>query len=234
MIRLIRIQPSRLNLYRSSLSLGIRTFITSTPRSRIFQNNSKITRPSSPATSTTNSTSLTKQQQQQQQLDNHPILKRVPKFLRSYASKFIDAPISHLISFIILHEITAIIPLISLWYFFHNHPNYVPLEIPNWALEQGAKVIDYVITKVSNWEINSKDKMQLIIEGAYAFSIVKFLIPIRVIISLYLMPWFAKWFVVPILNIFNNLRQISQLRKKQLNELTFEQVKTKKIDKPRL
>lgn len=221
MIRLLRVQTIKPCLYRTSL-FGVRAFATTTPKLKLFQSKPQVTRPSSIS------------KEQQQQLDNHPILKRVPKFLRSYASKFINAPISHLISFIILHEITAIIPLVSLWYFFHNHPNYVPMEIPNWALEQGAKVIDYAITKVTNWEINSKDKMQLIIEGAYAFSIVKFLIPARVMISLYLMPWFAKWFVVPILNIFSNFRQIINLKKKQEKELSFEHVKTKKIEKPRL
>ena len=43
--------------------------------------------------------------------------------------------------------------------------------------------------------------MLIIIEGAYAFSIVKFLLPLRIIVSLSLMPWFARWFIVPILNI---------------------------------
>ncbi|RCK55131.1 hypothetical protein Cantr_04019 [Candida viswanathii] len=221
MIRLIRLQPARFALSRSPL--GIRSFTTTAPRLRVFQNKPQPTRQPTTATS-----------KDQQQLDNHPILKRVPKFLRSYASKFINAPISHLISFLVLHELTAIIPLVSLWYFFHTHPNYVPMEIPGWALEQGAKVIDYVITKVTNWEVNSKDKMQMIIEGAYAFSIVKFLVPVRVVLSLYLMPWFAKWFVVPILNIFSNFRQIVSLKKKQGKAQAFEDVKTKKIDKPRL
>lgn len=53
------------------------------------------------------------------------------------------------------------------------------MEIPNWAIDQGAKIIDYALSKITNWEINSKDKMLIIIEGAYAFSIVKFLLPLK-------------------------------------------------------
>ncbi|KAL6452338.1 hypothetical protein SBY92_001596 [Candida maltosa Xu316] len=205
--------------------ITVRSFQTQTPKFKLFKS-----QPQQPH-----------QQQQQvahpneKDFQTHPILKRIPKFLRSYASKFINAPISHLISFVILHEITAIVPLVSLWYFFHQHPNYVPLEIPTWAIDQGAKVIDYVLSKMTDWEINSKQKMSMIIEGAYAFSIIKFLLPVRIVVSLYLMPWFAKWFVVPISNIFGNIKKIANHKKQLKQKDSFnDEVKTKTINKPRL
>lgn len=83
---------------------------------------------------------------------------------------------------------------------------------------------------------NSKDKMLIIIEGAYAFSIVKFLLPLRIIVSLSLMPWFARWFIVPILNIFPNFTKLLNYKKiKQKQDKTrFDNAKIKHVEKPRL
>lgn len=110
------------------------------------------------------------------------------------------------------------------------------MEIPSWAIDQGAKIIDYALSKITNWEINSKDKMLIIIEGAYAFSIVKFLLPLRIIVSLSLMPWFARWFIVPILNIFPNFTKLLNYKKiKQKQDKTrFDNAKIKHVEKPRL
>ncbi|CZT11770.1 hypothetical protein WAI453_004322 [Rhynchosporium graminicola] len=47
------------------------------------------------------------------------LLNRLPKFLHPYTRALRTAPVSHLTSFLILHEITAIIPLLSLAAGFH-------------------------------------------------------------------------------------------------------------------
>lgn len=47
------------------------------------------------------------------------ILSRLPRFLHPYTSALRNAPVSHITSFLILHEITAIIPLIGLATAFH-------------------------------------------------------------------------------------------------------------------
>ena len=44
---------------------------------------------------------------------------RLPKFLQRYTTSLINAPVSHVTSFLVLHELTAIIPLFTLAGFFH-------------------------------------------------------------------------------------------------------------------
>lgn len=242
-------QPHLVDFKACSPSLLHRSFCQSSTSLKLFSKSTSSAniktkpKPNTPTTATTPTATTATTTATTSSIDptekdfqSHPILKRVPKFLRSYAKQFINAPFSHLISFLILHEITAIIPLFSLWYFFHNNPSFIPMEIPSWAIDQGAKIIDYALSKITNWEINSKDKMLIIIEGAYAFSIVKFLLPLRIIVSLSLMPWFARWFIVPILNIFPNFTKLLNYKKiKQKQDKTrFDNAKIKHVEKPRL
>lgn len=44
---------------------------------------------------------------------------KVPSFLHPYTAKLVNAPVTHLTSFLILHEITAIVPLFGLATIFH-------------------------------------------------------------------------------------------------------------------
>ncbi|KAI5957538.1 hypothetical protein KGF57_003232 [Candida theae] len=161
----------------------------------------------------------------------HPILKRVPKFLRNYTAKFVNAPFSHLVAFIVLHELTAVIPLIGIWYYLHQHPGFIPLDLPQWALTKGAKVIDSAMGQF-DWSFNTSDKLSVIMEGAYAFTIVKLFLPVRVVISLWGMPWFAKWFVLPITNLFGNWKKLRRAKKE--GKPVDARIKTKQVDKPRL
>lgn len=49
----------------------------------------------------------------------------VPKFLHKYATSLRNAPITHITSFLLLHELTAIIPLAGLFLTFH-YTSYLP------------------------------------------------------------------------------------------------------------
>jgi len=55
------------------------------------------------------------------------IVSKLPSRLQRYTSGLRKAPLSHIIAFLILHEITAIVPLLGLWGFFH-YTDYVPLS----------------------------------------------------------------------------------------------------------
>ena len=44
---------------------------------------------------------------------------RLPRFLQKYTTPLLNAPITHITSFLILHEITAIVPLLGLAGIFH-------------------------------------------------------------------------------------------------------------------
>ncbi|QFZ29822.1 putative MIOREX complex component [Clavispora lusitaniae] len=158
----------------------------------------------------------------------HPILKRVPRFLRPYTTQFIGAPVSHVTAFLILHEFTAIVPLVGLWYVFHQHHDLfmsASMDLPAWAIEKGTKVID---SAMANWDYGNyslNDKVKFIMEGAYAYVIVKALFPIRLVFSLVGMPWFAKWFVLPFTKMFS--------RKAKPKSSTPVQT-VKKVEKPML
>ena len=53
----------------------------------------------------------------------HPRLEklnaRLPRFLHRYTTPLLTAPITHISSFLLLHEITAVVPLFALAGFFH-------------------------------------------------------------------------------------------------------------------
>ncbi|KAH8177166.1 hypothetical protein LIA77_02248 [Sarocladium implicatum] len=47
------------------------------------------------------------------------ITSKLPRRLQKYTSRLRDAPFSHVVSFLILHELTAIVPLFALFGLFH-------------------------------------------------------------------------------------------------------------------
>src|SRR5436190_18574891 len=49
----------------------------------------------------------------------HNLSNRLPLFLRTYTTPLLNAPIAHITSFLILHEITAVVPLFGLVGAFH-------------------------------------------------------------------------------------------------------------------
>jgi hypothetical protein len=65
------------------------------------------------------------------------ILDRVPRSLRTYTDGLRTAPVSHVVSFLVLHELTAIVPLVGLAAAFHTwglpdgvRPRLLPSNIP--------------------------------------------------------------------------------------------------------
>lgn len=55
------------------------------------------------------------------------ILDRLPARFQRYTTGLRRAPLSHVVAFLILHEITAVVPLLVLFGMFHN-TDFVPLE----------------------------------------------------------------------------------------------------------
>jgi hypothetical protein len=54
------------------------------------------------------------------------ILDNVPRPLRKYTDGLRTAPVVHVVSFLVLHEITAVVPLVGLSYYFHA-TNWLPV-----------------------------------------------------------------------------------------------------------
>lgn len=124
-------------------------------------------------------------------MTDHPVVKRLPPSLRRYAGHFLDAPLIYGTSFLILHELTAVVPLFGLWSVFHQL-DFVPQGMPEWLLENGN---DYVekIAKHYNWDVSTAQQgSRLMLEGAASYAIVKILLPLRAALSLYWTPGFAR------------------------------------------
>ncbi len=78
---------------------------------------------------------------------NHPIIKRLPKSMKKYGKRFVNAPVSHLTAFVILHELTALVPFLGLWYGFHQF-GFLPTDIPSWVLIKGSGVIEHIVSSI--------------------------------------------------------------------------------------
>lgn len=135
-------------------------------------------------------------------VSDHPIIKRIPKFLHPYTVGFMNAPVSHVTSFIIIHELTAVLPLFGLWGIFY-YMDFTPTAgIPEWLLSKGTHFID-VLAERNGWtNLKTEAGANLVLQGAAAYAIVKVLLPFRAAFSLMAMPWFARWCVIPFTRLF--------------------------------
>ncbi|ANB14099.1 hypothetical protein AWJ20_5056 [Sugiyamaella lignohabitans] len=138
-------------------------------------------------------------------MESHPAVRKFPRFMRKYAVRFVNAPVSHVTSFLIIHEITAIAPLFALWSLFH-HYDFVPPGLPDWLVSNGVNFIK-VLAERNNWDtiVTAANTSKIIIQGAAAYAMVKVLLPLRIALSLFLMPWFARVFVLPVTNRLSKL-----------------------------
>ena len=84
---------------------------------------------------------------------------RLPKFLREYTKPLINAPLSHVSAFLLLHELTAIIPLLTLAGAFH-YTQWTPSLIGEWqwAAEGVEKFGGYFRRK--GWLQKENDKVE--------------------------------------------------------------------------
>lgn len=167
-------------------------------------------------------------------ITKHPILLKLPRFTHKYAAGFLERPISNGIAFTILHEASAIIPLLGLWYLFHKFPGLVPVEIPGWAIEKVDKLIE---DNFQHFEFSgSEDKLHFAMEGALAYIITKFLLPLRVVFSLWGMNWVSRWFVYPFYNAYQHyiVNRGKEPKKKGEFQYEIKKQETKELKKPRL
>lgn len=132
---------------------------------------------------------------------------RLPRFLQRIVVPLRNAPISHITAFVILHEITAIVPLIGLAGAFHYY-NWLPPYISEWkwAHEGMTKYGNYMRKKgwikddttKGRWWGRGEGGMRLLAEVATAYAITKGLLPLRLVVSVWGSPWFARWAILPI------------------------------------
>ncbi|SCV03256.1 LAME_0H08966g1_1 [Lachancea meyersii CBS 8951] len=134
-------------------------------------------------------------------------LNEKPKF-RAYFDKLAHtSPVSTITSFLILHEITAIVPLFGLWWALYKLNLDEQYNLPVYFKELLNQCGDSIEKLVDNYD-QGFDRNRLILSGAVSYAIVKVLYPIRVLVSLWAAPFFLKWVLAP-------FRKLGQLFKRQ-------------------
>lgn len=138
---------------------------------------------------------------------------RLPPFLRSYTTPLLGAPVTHITSFLILHEITAIVPLFGLVGAFH-YGNWIPDWGSGGAFDEGIQRFGKWLRKkgwveegdvssandeVQSGELKTERKgTRLVLEFATAYAVTKALLPVRIAASVWATPWFARSVLAPL------------------------------------
>ena len=144
---------------------------------------------------------------------------RLPKFLRTYTTPLLGAPVTHVTSFLILHEITAVVPLFGLVAAFHYGtwmPDLSSGSEEHNAFDEGATrfgrwlkkkgwVDESDVSIVADHELTTDNKagkeragVRLVLEFATAYALTKALLPVRIAASVWATPWFARTVVTPV------------------------------------
>jgi hypothetical protein len=132
---------------------------------------------------------------------------RLPRFLRRFVQPLRQAPVSHISAFLILHEITAIAPLFGLAAAFH-YTNWLPPFISEgkWVSEGVERFGKYMRKKGwigdentrGIWFGRGESATRWVVEIATAYAVTKALLPLRLLVSVWGTPWFARWAILPI------------------------------------
>ena len=135
---------------------------------------------------------------------------RLPRFLRRYVQPLRTAPLSHISAFLLLHELTAVVPLFGLAGLFH-YTNWLPPFISEWAWVQvGVEKFGKYLRKKGwlgdegtgkmKWWGRGEGGTRVVVELATAWAITKALLPARLVLSVWATPWFARWTVLPVMS----------------------------------
>lgn len=118
-------------------------------------------------------------------------------------------------SFLILHELTAIVPLFGLWGVFHYTESLPSTLVESELVSQGTEKFSRYFKK-KGWieddatidpstdagKASSNTGSKIVVEVAAAWAVTKILLPARLIFSVYATPWFAQRAVLPITRLF--------------------------------
>ncbi|KIX08987.1 uncharacterized protein Z518_00065 [Rhinocladiella mackenziei CBS 650.93] len=153
-------------------------------------------------------------------------MERTPRFLRPTVTGLRNAPVSHMTAFIILHELTAVIPLFGLAGAFHYWrwlPPYFAegewisagvekfgryFRKKGWISERDEKEVESMEEPrtsqlkqgMSKWFNRGEDATRWVVEFATAYAMVKVLLPVRIVASVWGSPWCARFAVIPVGN----------------------------------
>ncbi|CAG8807338.1 17578_t:CDS:2, partial [Gigaspora rosea] len=120
---------------------------------------------------------------------------------RKHASQFRSKPASYIISFAVLHELTAIVPIPIIYIFLSATGIEIPF--PQQVLDEGNKFINrvFVYYGYSPFENGSRKLLNL----ATSYAIVKALMPVRIAACVMMTPWTAEKVVGPVTSVFKRI-----------------------------
>ncbi|KAK0739582.1 hypothetical protein B0T21DRAFT_267904, partial [Apiosordaria backusii] len=140
------------------------------------------------------------------------ILSKLPPSLQKYTHSLRSAPATHVVAFLILHEITAIVPLLGLVGVFH-YGNWLPVGLVGGGkdddnggvLREGVERFERYFRRkgwlpeqeegelqgglLEHWREN--ERYRLVVEVGLAWAVCKVLLPVRIGVSLWGTPWMA-------------------------------------------
>ncbi|RAL01947.1 uncharacterized protein BO80DRAFT_405006 [Aspergillus ibericus CBS 121593] len=153
----------------------------------------------------------------------HKLNDRLPPFLRSFTTPLLGAPATHITSFLILHEITAVVSLLGLVAAFRYGPGLPDMTSNSLFQEQTQRFGRYLRKKGWVEEVDveeavgvgdadrglefesavglgegEREGVRLILEFATAYIITKALMPVRIAVSVWATPWFSRVVLGPL------------------------------------
>lgn len=159
----------------------------------------------------------------------------MPYFLQRFTKPLRDAPATHVTAFLVLHELTAVVPLFGLVALFHS-TQWLPSSLSDSqvVMEATKKFGKYFTRKGwltteesvegGSWGVSERG-MRIVVEYvcsalrgipqadvarfATAYAITKILLPLRLVLSVWATPWFARYTVAPCVGLFRRMFRTS-------------------------
>lgn len=153
--------------------------------------------------------------QQRTQSRVETVNSKLPQFLQRYTKPLISAPLTHISAFLILHEVTAVVPILGFAAIFH-YTNWLPAYISEWKwVSEGIQKFGNYARKKGwlgneetrnfRWWEKGEGGLRIVVEFATAYAITKVLLPLRLVLSVWATPWFARFAVTPATKWFKQL-----------------------------
>ncbi|SCV02702.1 LAMI_0H02124g1_1 [Lachancea mirantina] len=127
-------------------------------------------------------------------------LNEIPRFKRYFDQLSQTSAVSTITSFLVLHEITAIVPLFSLWWVVYQLNLGHELALPVYFTDLLNRCGEAMERLVGD-HYTGFDRSRLVLSGAISYAIVKMLYPVRVFLSLWAAPYFTKWALTPFIKV---------------------------------
>lgn len=124
-------------------------------------------------------------------------LNKNPKFSKYFDRISEAGAVSTITSFVILHELSAIVPLFGLWWIVYQLDLPDQTDLPEFLSNLMKQCGDAMERFVGDKYTNGVDRHRLILSGAISYTIIKLLYPLRIIVSLWAAPYFGKWLLLP-------------------------------------